>query len=124
MTASPPITLHVVTWCKAPGYRAMHVRLCCRWRRFRGGSPCERCAHGTASSHRCTAPPCAPQDENIPIVAKFLPDGKLTKKEAELMAPIGNSPTFLTFKQMQQVRRCEQAVGEWRGHETQATWQL
>jgi hypothetical protein len=43
------------------------------------------------------------QEENIPIIAKFLPGGKLTKDEAEAMAPIGNSPTFLSMAQMRAV---------------------
>eukprot|EP00775_Hariotina_reticulata_P010145 gene10145-10303_t len=45
----------------------------------------------------------AHKDENIPIVAKFVPGGKLTKDEAETMAPIGNSPTFLSMAQMRAV---------------------
>ena len=43
------------------------------------------------------------QDEYIPIVSRFIPGGKLTKADAELIAPIGNSPTFLSMKQMREV---------------------
>lgn len=43
------------------------------------------------------------QDEYIPIVAKFVPSGKITKEEAEAIAPIGNSPTFLSMKQMREM---------------------
>ena len=43
------------------------------------------------------------QPENLPVVAKFVPGKKLSAKEAEAIAPIGNSPTFLTWEQMQKV---------------------
>lgn len=43
------------------------------------------------------------QDEYIPIVAKFIPGGQLSKSDAERIAPIGNSPTFLSMKQMREV---------------------
>eukprot|EP00878_Enallax_costatus_P018039 GHUV01018967.1.p1 GENE.GHUV01018967.1~~GHUV01018967.1.p1 ORF type:complete len:389 (+),score=99.42 GHUV01018967.1:186-1352(+) len=43
------------------------------------------------------------KDEYIPIVSRFIPGGKLTKADAERIAPIGNSPTFLTMKQMREV---------------------
>lgn len=41
--------------------------------------------------------------EYLPIAAKFVTGGTLTKKQAETIAPIGNSPTFLTTQQMKQV---------------------
>eukprot|EP00882_Tetradesmus_deserticola_P022724 GHRQ01024665.1.p3 GENE.GHRQ01024665.1~~GHRQ01024665.1.p3 ORF type:complete len:128 (-),score=29.01 GHRQ01024665.1:719-1102(-) len=44
------------------------------------------------------APYC--QDENIPIVSKFVPGGKISREDAETIAPMGNSPTFLSMKQM------------------------
>jgi hypothetical protein len=46
--------------------------------------------------------PCK-QDENIPIIAKFVPGGKLSVADAETIAPMGNSPTFLSMKQMREV---------------------
>lgn len=43
------------------------------------------------------------QDENIPIIAKFVPGGSLSRSDAETIAPMGNSPTFLSMQQMKQV---------------------
>jgi hypothetical protein len=57
------------------------------------GSPCRRLLHVL---------PCK-QDENIPIIAKFVPGGKLSRDDAETIAPMGNSPTFLSMKQMREV---------------------
>uniref|UniRef100_A0A383W4V9 Apple domain-containing protein n=1 Tax=Tetradesmus obliquus TaxID=3088 RepID=A0A383W4V9_TETOB len=43
------------------------------------------------------------KDENIPIIAKFVPGGSLSRSDAETIAPMGNSPTFLSMTQMKQV---------------------
>eukprot|EP00879_Flechtneria_rotunda_P031166 GHRR01034020.1.p1 GENE.GHRR01034020.1~~GHRR01034020.1.p1 ORF type:complete len:303 (+),score=76.00 GHRR01034020.1:478-1386(+) len=43
------------------------------------------------------------KDENLPTVAKFVPGHTITKADAETIAPIGNSPTFLSMKQMREL---------------------
>jgi hypothetical protein len=48
-------------------------------------------------------PLSALQDENIPIIAKFVPGGTISRSDAETIAPMGNSPTFLSMKQMREV---------------------
>jgi hypothetical protein len=43
------------------------------------------------------------QDDYIPIVAQFLPSKTLTKEEAEDIAQMGNSPTFMSMEHMRKV---------------------
>jgi hypothetical protein len=43
------------------------------------------------------------QDDNIPIVAEFMPDKKLSKEEAEKIAQMGNSPTFVSMEHMRKL---------------------
>lgn len=43
------------------------------------------------------------QEDNIPVVAKFVPGGKISKEDAETIAPIGNSPTFVSMKQFKEL---------------------
>jgi len=43
------------------------------------------------------------QDENIPIVAQFLPSKQLSAEEAEKIAQMGNSPTFVSMEHMRKV---------------------
>jgi hypothetical protein len=43
------------------------------------------------------------QDDNIPIVAEFMPDKKLSKEEAEKIAQMGNSPTFVSMDHMRKL---------------------
>lgn len=43
------------------------------------------------------------QDDNLPIVAEFMPDKKLSQDEAEKIAQMGNSPTFVSMEQMRKL---------------------
>jgi hypothetical protein len=43
------------------------------------------------------------QDDNIPIVAQFMPGKTLSQDEAEKIAQMGNSPTFVSMDQMRKL---------------------
>lgn len=43
------------------------------------------------------------QDDNIPIVAQFMPGNMLSQEEAEKIAQMGNSPTFVSMDQMRKL---------------------
>lgn len=51
------------------------------------------------------------QDDNIPVVARFMPDKQLSKEEAQKIAPMGCAPILLSLAQLRKLVPIWQDVG-------------
>jgi len=64
------------------------------------------------------------KDENLPLIARHLGIPSLSKKDSEAIAPIGNSPSFLTWEQMKEAMPIWQnmSIAIFQDQETNKKW--